>query len=832
MKLRHLIYPTIGLLLGACSTGSESVVPGIGSLAVSLEMQSTMITPDGKPSATEIPYLPSSEEVTLTLSAIDGDYSHTWTDFSQFPQAEEYFVGEYTITALAGVEGMEGYDCPSFKGTAETYVRQGERTDAVVNLTPLVAFIDGRITSKTSDGVTIEQLDIHTPGGVYHSVDTEAAPDSYLCLRPGETSVYATLSSNGEDPLRVEVMNLTTIAGALYPLTASVSDGILKVSCGGKDREIVLTDDFFSEMAPDLEGTWNGIMTIPEGDISDIPLVADIDCGGRPLAHLNLSLASHSLSTLPGFTPQVDLLNLTPQQREFLISNGLEFDVTDDGGQVDFTKFVSGLMFLTQSTATSVMTLEAVDIAGISARPLPLVIETTPVEIEVTGSESALIGVNKAVVHISCGAPGFASHVDIEVFNSVTGLYERVPVTVVSTGNGTYDVEFTVPEGSSPVDVNVLYCNEVRANVVIERSQPEFTIEVDAFASTAGVRIIPQDPSLTAVITSEVDIYINGHEAPTYQRFPEDGIVAIIGLSPSTSYTFTATMMSGVTDKTFTLPVSVRTESTKQLPNADFEERENGIIYPGLPSGGRYSQTTVEIFNWQHHTTFETESPEGWATTNDKTFCRKSSNHNTWYMQPSVILTRKAAVSNAYSALLTSVGFDPDGEEIEDYVQTGTPYLDYSPIVPNIKYRAAGKLFLGSYSFNSKTMEETYKEGIGWSTRPRSLNGFYRFLPPAADRSASGLVIVELTGMVDGVETAIAHNEVRLPLASDFTAFNVPLTYSRFGVKATGIKVMFSSSSECGTIAEETARIVTDSDPVTATSIGGRLWIDNITLAY
>ncbi|MDE5750975.1 MAG: hypothetical protein K2H87_09470 [Duncaniella sp.] len=51
-------------------------------------------------------------------------------------------------------------------------------------------------------------------------------------------------------------------------------------------------------------------------------------------------------------------------------------------------------------------------------------------------------------------------------------------------------------------------------------------------------------------------------------------------------------------------------------------------------------------------------------------------------------------------------------------------------------------------------------------------------------------------------------------------------------MKATRIKVMFASSADIGTIAEETAAIVTLSDPKTATSTGGQLWIDNITLGY
>lgn len=43
---------------------------------------------------------------------------------------------------------------------------------------------------------------------------------------------------------------------------------------------------------------------------------------------------------------------------------------------------------------------------------------------------------------------------------------------------------------------------------------------------------------------------------------------------------------------------------------------------------------------------------------------------------------------------------------------------------------------------------------------------------------------------------------------------------------------MFASSANIGSLAEETASVVTSPDPVTATSTGGRLWIDCLTLAY
>ncbi|MDE6378136.1 MAG: hypothetical protein K2K72_05270, partial [Duncaniella sp.] len=68
--------------------------------------------------------------------------------------------------------------------------------------------------------------------------------------------------------------------------------------------------------------------------------------------------------------------------------------------------------------------------------------------------------------------------------------------------------------------------------------------------------------------------------------------------------------------------------------------------------------------------------------------------------------------------------------------------------------------------------------------------------------------------------------------ALGYTAFSVPLVYNRYGVKATRIKVMFASSASIGDIAHETSTIVTVPDPVHSRSLGSRLWIDNVTLAY
>ena len=129
-------------------------------------------------------------------------------------------------------------------------------------------------------------------------------------------------------------------------------------------------------------------------------------------------------------------------------------------------------------------------------------------------------------------------------------------------------------------------------------------------------------------------------------------------------------------------------------------------------------------------------------------------------------------------------------------------------------------------------MTETYNEGLPFASRPTSLNGFYQYRPAAANPADRGLVEIELFGEENGREVVIASAKTRLSPATGYAAFNIPLSYNRFGIKATRIKVMFSSSDTPTGIATESINVKTDDDPVSATSIGSRLKLDNITLAY
>jgi len=780
-------------------------------------------------------YAPADGSVSLTMSSHGGEYSHTWEDASQFQQEQFYIAGLYSLQAESGTPEHEGFDTPAFYGAVDVQVEEGKETDTVLRLSLANALVRVAYTDAVLDGFSSVVAMLHTPGGMYHTYPS--GESRYLCLNPGQTELMLDVTlADGRDVTFTAFTGLDTRAATLYDVTvdcvATPQGPEVSVRTPDGTHATLLSEQFINAEAPVLRESWpaGDELHLPEGNIPGQNYSVQVE-SAAPLSSLVLSTLSRPLYDL-GMPHEIDLLHLTAQQSDKLRELGLTYRLDVTGGVVDFNGLLGSLVYLDEHSALSSFSLMAVGADGKNSQPVSLLVRTSPVEIEVVKTHPVTMGVDIAQIEVRCDESGFMNHVEIETLTPSGDWTKVEPLTIGSLGDGLYSLSFDVGEGSAPVSARILYCGEVRSSFSLSRSMPPFTIDVDPYATMAAVRIVPTDPSLLESITSNARIYINGSEAPIYLDLPERGILSVIGLAPNTVYEFKATLMSGVENPEFTPAVRVVTEGTPQLPNADFEERTDGVKYKNLPSGGRYSQTVVEIFNWQHFSTIEQEVPKLWANTNAKTFAMSSDYHNTWYMQPSVALTRDNVFSQSFAVELTTVAFDPHGKPIPDYTQTGTPYLDYSPIVPDMGYRAAGKLFLGQYSFDPATMRETYTEGIDWKSRPTSLNGYYRYYPVETDRSDCGLVTVEVLGMDKNVETVIASGSRRLTLALSYTAFSVPLTYNNFGVKATRIKVMFSSSAHAGTLEEETSRIKTVSNPVTASSTGGKLWIDNITLAY
>ncbi len=179
--------------------------------------------------------------------------------------------------------------------------------------------------------------------------------------------------------------------------------------------------------------------------------------------------------------------------------------------------------------------------------------------------------------------------------------------------------------------------------------------------------------------------------------------------------------------------------------------------------------------------------------------------------------------------IVRNVGWDENGITPEAHYKTRGSEYYYSENVPEIAHRSAGKLFLGSYSYTNG--REQYNEGVSFTSRPSALKGWYKYAPDSNDASETGMVSVTL---LNG-NTVIASGTINLTEASEYTQFDVPITYQVTNKTATSLRIMITSSNHASyTQSEETATIKT-TNYITrhdADTRGATLTIDNLTFIY
>lgn len=331
----------------------------------------------------------------------------------------------------------------------------------------------------------------------------------------------------------------------------------------------------------------------------------------------------------------------------------------------------------------------------------------------------------------------------------------------------------------------------------------------------------------------------------------EDGKIVIKGLTPATPYTIRSRFGAVYSENTSQLT----TESATEVPNGDFEELTETINIT-INQGGRWSIATA-IWNDLYQTTLSMNisEPSHWTSINPKTCNVNASNQNSWYMVPSTYNTSLSWLSHQPTAKIMGIGqdaydstadiyknnsakngnnamvvrnvaWDLNGPSISDNKQTGnTDFSNYycKNTPSSIANRSVGKLFLGSYSYNNGT--ETYNEGISFTSRPRYLNGFYKYANDSQDTEEKGVIAIQL---LNG-ETVIASGKQEFVATNEYTEFSVPLNYEQYDLQATSLRIMISSSNHTGEANIKTTNYVNKDE---CCSRGAMLTIDNLTFSY
>lgn len=826
-------------ILSSCSEETEIERLGAARLTPSVAVDPSIVNCDGKMfNLSEL--VPQPDDLGFSLIADDGRYAHTWSSIADYPVTEPLRPGAYTAVAFYGSEYNEGFDTPNFYGFQHINLASGDAKDITITASLASAMVKLNVGDNLKSGFSDCGILLHSEGFSYLRYSAKELRPAFI--HPGNVNIAVSVITASGEAATIEIAeNYPMKARHLYEIELSGDNGdepTITVTVNGTEAGSVRITRALLQ-APALTVTpyglnGNGELNISEGDSPDQALgfnISQADATSLVLTTIDGSLTDDR------WPAQIDLADADDTQLSALESKGLRLTRNSSGAitAVDLTDVVKHLRYR-QGQSSSQFILMARSATGKMSEPASVHINLEPVEIAVKSVSDIIIGVNAAEIIVISHNGDIENNIVVEAnTGTVSGQasWNECPITnIEKRGESEYAVRFSAPEGTiAQLPVRVIYCGNVMAETTVKRVAPDFSFEVDAYALSAVIKINAAGNEIRDLICSLIKIYVDGKQTTVGKREGDEGYCMVGSLQPSHTYTIKATLLDNPSADDFTKEVTFSTESTLSIKNSDFEDHGDGVRFKNLPSGGRYSQSIVDIFNQQNFTTYQLDVPRNWANTNAKTFCTEARNLNTWYLNPSVF-SDIDNVANFVSVVLQSVAWDLDGEKIPDYRQQQNQFIAYNPNVPFIRRRAAGKVFLGSYEFNPATGQETYMEGINFGSRPVAVNGNYHFSPCSADLSDAGLVKVEVLGIVNGQETVIASSSKELPAALTFTAFTVPLTYNYFGVKATKLKIMLSSSRHIGSIEYESQHIQTSPDPVTATSLGGKLWIEDLSLSY
>ena len=810
--VKYTIFAGLACVLGACTSHENSGSAGLGRIRFSTEIvlpDADERIPDGVPS--------------LELQSAGGAYYHRWADISDFPTGELYQAGAYKAVSVLGVVGAEGFGCACYMAEKEFTLEDGGI--AKVNLDLTLSQARARVDISDESGLyTIPAVTLHSDGNGYVSFVPGEGRTAYM--QPGETEIYVSVQDQGGHTVTlVSGMTIDTRPSDIYEIDVECdAEGTLTVGCGGREAEMRVGEDLFSSMPPEISAsgfTPGTPINLTEGFPAEHPIAMDVTApAGLSQLILTVSGNTGNSDLMRG---QIDLLQTSLPGVEVTLKG-------DTHASVDFSKVIESISV--DATTDVTVTLQARDRLGRVSDVKTLVATINSVALTLKHTTSAVIGENIASVTVVTNAPQVEpddfSIVLLPVSDSESEALAQITDARILEDNSV-QLTFRVPEGTEDVPVRIDYMDNNKLLATIERAVPDYDIVVDAFATTARVSVSAQNPDVVKAVTKYAQISADGRGLVAYSREPERGIIMISDLAPSSRYTLKSEVIKGQ----YAPQQTVTTEAAAQVPAGDFEEPKDEIDYDDLEAGGAYSTTTFPIYNRQNKTDIHVDRPEKhWASVNAKTFCTRASRHNTWYMQPSAELVYGDAPSGSKAMKITSVGWDLNGPQIAPYMQNDGESLHYNANVPEVSHRAAGKLFLGSYTFDPSTLAEKYDMGVPFGSRPSSLNGFYKYMPDKTVTTDQGLVRIELVNDAGSEEVLIASAEMYLSNAPDYKAFNLQLSYGLFNVKATRLRIFFSSSAAEGDIETEDAMVPVTPDLQSSALTGSSLWIDNLSFSY
>ena len=782
------------------------------------------------------PVVPSGELFAVNLAKSDGSYSKDWSSVEAFNREASFPIGDYTITAYYGDIDREGFNNPYYKGQTDVHVSPGAETQAQIVATLANAMVSIRYTDEFREYFSAYSASVQTEGHQWVVFAQDETRPAYIA--PSEVKLDLKLTNSEGKDVTIQPASFTAVARHHYVVTLGLQNSGGDVALDVQfDDDVVaetvnvsLGDELFSAPAPSVTAKGFDPQTPVEAfeyaAASLKPEFHVFSYGGLKSATLNV-ISENGYA--PAFGRSVELVNADALTQQRLASEGVDcagfFRNVDKMGVVDLSKFIEHL-----PAGTYTVQLQVVDAMTRTSEPLSMQVKINSVEFAFGDPLPLEFMASEVSVDINTNCPDIKNKLTFQVpdannrmvnaqIKSVTEVTGTQGVKTRAAGLHTFRYVLALPiQGSSAIDVTATLGNRtIEQQVAV--TAPEYTITPDAFANMVVLKIEGESDAATKTIFENVRFYNNGTEIPSSNitHVASSNYVTISGLTPGVTYVALKAKV-GAFEKA--VP-QFTTELETGVTNGNFSAATETINFQNVEVGGQYQV----VIKYQLKANIVRSTPDNWATVNDLTCWGGSSTKNTWFLVPSTYVDGGVAV-------IRSVGYHHNGTKPATSSHA-TRY--YCQNAPSELQRAAGELFLGSYSFDGS---EHRTDGIAWASRPATLSFDYSYAPVGDEQAEAYIKVYGESGDV------ISQQTVYFGSAPQTTSKTVALPAYAFGKKPAKIALGFKSTKSgvtpsinipSGSALNEGSGLGNKhigTNTYHAVATGSKLIVDNVRLGY
>lgn len=797
------------MALTSCSEdwGGKDNENGAGYIVPRVDVDTKTISSRSEETRAELSSL-TVNDLTLTLTKSDGTVS--WEGkYNEFPTDKAFGVGSYTLEARYGDAEDQGFDKPALYGSQTLTVRDGDTTEIGFTASPS----NSQVTVSYTEAFESYMADWSASvNGIAYAKGVTAP----VYVTPGDVTVRINITKPNGVTAQFTMDKVVAKPRYCYNITVDVNngevgDGTLVVTFDEyletEEVEIDLSDKVLNSPAPVItsDGFENNVAVKVISGLSDPSDIAMSMIAMAGIKNVDMKTSSEYLKS-QGWPETMNLLEADGSLQSTLTNLGLNalgvWKTTGEMAYLDFTNVPEHINYLPNGNNTTSFEVTVKDKLMRESDPLILTYEVESVRLELSSTGeyyspgnplSLNLAFNGELQHLNAGKVTFQ-------YYDTTGMWRNVSMNGEAIGEeGEYKVSVIIPSSyNNEVKLRAV-CGGVTSNVLTIGMAP-FEVLVNSnnvFATYAYVQTVStSDDYLVDGKTPE--FYIKGGNYGDFTHIgntPEDGYYKLSGLNGGTKYEVKVSY-EGMYSKV----VSFTTEIAAGVPNGDFEETDE--VYSGIMNqGGQYM---VIIGPFQNTARYSYAEATSWTTNNSQTM--NGTEKNTWFCVPSAYSTDSYYFGKGQSTSteILSPSFDKSGRNGKGMVirniawdPSGTPPANdrSSKLPPESNYynhsnATCNNKLIGTIRLASSTYSNSEEGGYEFTSRPKSLKGYYQFTP-VSGQDDSGKVIV----IVYSNNSVIASGETSLPSVSNFTEFNVDLNYNLNTAKATKVCVIVKSSS-------------------------------------